>query len=279
MKLKNDYIQLTLDKKGAELKGIYNLETKQEVLWHGDKAWWAGISPILFPFVGTSMNHQYRFENKVYDIRPHGFLKDREFNVDEISDRAIWFSYTSTQADEAIYPFKFRVKVGYEINWSTIDVKWLVENLDDKQMYYTMGAHPAFLCDQGDVLRFNAKGETYFYTLKGPHIDQRIKQQAKDIVLNDDAFPIDTWIYDGIESVSLLNLQKGSSVKVSFADFKYVGIWSPIKNGKMAPFVCIEPWAGLPDFADAKGELTQRKTIIKLAPKKENAYKYSIEFA
>src|SRR5699024_11050533 len=135
-----------------------------------------------------------------------------------------------------------------------IDVKWEVENLDDKTMIYTIGAHSSFLCEEGDDLSFETKDEkTYFYSLDGPLILDNKEMTHQRLMMGDDAFPIDTWIYSGIKSASLLKLNQGSSVKLVFDDFDYVGVWSPVKEGKMAPFVCIEPWQGLPDFVDASG--------------------------
>ncbi len=280
MILKNDYIQITIDKKGAELKGIYSLEANQDIMWHGDEAWWGKVSPLLFPFVGTSKNHQYTYDGKTYDMKPHGFIGERDFLIESVDQEEVWFSYTSTDEDYDIYPFKFRIKVGYKLEWSKVHVNWVVENLDEKDMIYTIGAHPSFLFEEGDAIIYQTKdGDVHSYSLKGPHILDKEKVEIQRLTLNDDAFPVDTWIYDGIKSATLLNVKKGSSIKLEFEDFEFVGIWSPMKNGKVGPFVCIEPWNGLPDFADASGELTEKKTATVLAPKSENAYSYSIEIA
>ena len=47
----------------------------------------------------------------------------------------------------------------------------------------------------------------------------------------------------------------------------------------MAPFVCIEPWEGLPDYTTATGNLKDKITATKLGPGNEKAYTYSIEIA
>jgi galactose mutarotase-like enzyme len=41
-----------------------------------------------------------------------------------------------------------------------------------------------------------------------------------------------------------------------------VGIWSKPEG---ADFVCIEPWYGIADSVESKGELEDKKGIIKLA--------------
>ncbi len=280
MEIKNDYLKIKVDKMGAELKAITNLETGQEVLWNGDATWWDGISPLLFPFIGTSKNKSYTYDGKTYDMKAHGFIAQREFSLDSFNDNTLWFTYTSTEEDYEMYPFKFRIRVGYELSWSKVEVKWLVENLDNKEMIYTIGGHPAFLCEYGDVLTFETKGgKTHFYNLDGSLIKDKEEMEPKRLVMGPEAFPVDTWIYDGIKSATLLNINKGSSVKVTFEDIEYVGIWSPVKNGEMAPYVCIEPWEGLPDYSDASGDLNEKRTVTKLSPNDEKAYSYSIEIA
>jgi galactose mutarotase-like enzyme len=51
------------------------------------------------------------------------------------------------------------------------------------------------------------------------------------------------------------------SVSMSFEDFPYIAIWSKIEG---APFICIEPWFGLPDLVGSAGELKNKKGIKKL---------------
>lgn len=279
MEIKNDYLKINVDKIGATLNSIENLETGQPVLWHGDAAWWSGISPILFPFIGTSKDKSYIYDGKKYDMNAHGFLAQREFSLEDLSDAKITYVYTSTEADYELYPFKFKVEISYELDWSKVIVNWRVINLDDKEMIYTIGGHPAILCEDGDVLTFEYGDKTNFYSLEGPLIKDKKEMKPERMVLGADAFPIDTWIYDGVKAVTLLNINKGSTVKVSFDGITHVGIWSPIKEGKMAPFVCIEPWEGLPDFTDASGNLEEKKTATKLPQNSEKAYSYSIEIA
>ncbi len=48
-----------------------------------------------------------------------------------------------------------------------------------------------------------------------------------------------------ISSVSLVSSKDGNKVTEDISDFPYLAIWSPEK--KQAPFVCVEPFRGLPD--------------------------------
>lgn len=50
---------------------------------------------------------------------------------------------------------------------------------------------------------------------------------------------------DGIDTVTLVSDKDGHKVTEDTSDFPYLAIWSPEK--KHAPFVCVEPFRGLPD--------------------------------
>jgi galactose mutarotase-like enzyme len=51
-------------------------------------------------------------------------------------------------------------------------------------------------------------------------------------------------------------------VSVRFGGFPYLLVWQ--KYG--APYICVEPWCGLPDFTDASGKLADKAGIIIAAP-------------
>ena len=44
------------------------------------------------------------------------------------------------------YPFAFVLKIGYNLTGNELKVMWKVENPDTKTLYFSIGAHPAFLC-------------------------------------------------------------------------------------------------------------------------------------
>ena len=51
---------------------------------------------------------------------------------------------------------------------------------------------------------------------------------------------------------------------VSYDDLPYLGLWTPAD--KAAPFLCIEPWAGVMDTATHDGNLESKPGIQRLAP-------------
>ena len=57
--LENEELLVTIDRRGAELTGIYDKKAGREILWKADPSVWGRHAPILFPFVGKS------FEGKI----------------------------------------------------------------------------------------------------------------------------------------------------------------------------------------------------------------------
>ena len=73
--------------------------------------------------------------------------------------------------------------------------------------------------------------------------------------------------------MSLLNHENKAEVSVEFKA-PAVGIWSPY--GKNAPFVCIEPWYGIADWADYDGEFKDKYLMNKLLPGASFMSEYTI---
>ena len=75
--------------------------------------------------------------------------------------------------------------------------------------------------------------------------------------------------------LSVCSEKSDSSITVDFADFDYLGIWH--KPMTEAPYVCIEPWNGLPSEVVSNEELTIKPAIIALDTGKEYLAAYAIE--
>ena len=74
-----------------------------------------------------------------------------------------------------------------------------------------------------------------------------------------------------------LHRNDGSSwLSLSF-DAPVVGIWSP--PGKVAPFICIEPWYGRCDRVGYEGEYKDKDWINSLTPGGKFESVYTIEIA
>ena len=78
--IKNDQLTVEISAHGAELKSIKDADGN-EYLWDGDKEFWGGQSPLLFPIVGGLWKNTYRIGDKEYTLSRHGFGKLVDFQL------------------------------------------------------------------------------------------------------------------------------------------------------------------------------------------------------
>lgn len=286
--LENEELYVEINSFGAELSRIKNKKNDKEYLWNADEKYWKRHSPVLFPFVGSLKDKKYKYDGKEYFMRQHGFARDMEFQLLTSKSDEIWFVLNASDETIAKYPFIFSLEIGYKLEKNNIKVMWKVKNNDTKEMYFSIGAHPAFYCPINDgeeqsqcYIKTDCKNEfTYFKIAEGGVKDT--SATYKITVDNEGIFNITKNMFDDdalivednqIHSLSLLDSNKNEYVKVEF-DMPLCGIWSPAK--KNAPFICLEPWCGRCDSKDFDGELQDREYENKLKLSEEFESGYSI---
>ena len=286
--LSNGQISVTISDVGAELMSITG-KTGSEYLWYGEPEWWEYRAPVLFPIVGGLIDNVYRYKGRSYPMNIHGFARDMVFDVIEKTETTIRYRLYSNCETIEKYPFPFRLDITYALEGDTITVGWNVENTGDEMMYYSIGAHPAFLCppkfpgetiDRYDCsIQLDCKDQFSY-----PAIEQsRLLDRTEVMKLDNGRFPIefhtfdhDALIIDGNETkhVSLLDPHGDPYVTVTF-DMPLVGIWSPPGN---APFVCIEPWFGRSDAYGFTGSFEERPFTNSLEAGKVFSASYTVQF-
>ena len=256
--LENDILKIAVDTHGAELSSIYRKDERREMLWQGDPEFWGRRSPVLFPVVGKYKNGKTTYEGKEYQSGQHGFARDSEFTLVEKTETKISFELSSNEETLKQYPFRFRLVCSFELNNDRIIVGWNVENIDDKKIYFSIGAHPAFYCEKDKtVLTMNSKNIKYsLINSNGLYTPQKYDVE-NSFVLHDNIFDNDALIIENsdVNEISLIDNNK-KYLTVKF-DASLFGIWSPTK--KNAPFVCIEPWYGRCDAEVFNGDITERE--------------------
>lgn len=256
--LENDILKIAIDTHGAELSSIFNKKTDKEMLWQGDSRFWGRKSPVLFPVVGKYKDCKTTYNGKEYSLGQHGFARDSEFALTKKTDNKLSFELTSDESTLAKYPFKFRLVCSFLLQNNKIIVGWNVENIDDKEIHFSIGAHPAFYCQKGEtVLTMN--GDNIKYNLlnaDGLYTSPKYDVESS-FILNDSVFDNDALVIEnsGVNEIALVDNDK-PYLTVKF-DAPLFGIWSPAK--KNAPFVCIEPWYGRCDAEDFCGNITERE--------------------
>lgn len=268
--LSNDKLCIKVSTHGAELCSIF--AKGKEYLWQADPAFWNRHSPVLFPIVGKVWENTYRNNGKTYSLPQHGFARDMDFTpITEKEDELI-YRLTSNEDTIKKYPFPFCLDICYRINGNRITVKWTVKNSGTDEMYFQIGAHPAFYypdfnptATQRGFFGFDKKeGLQYILVSEKGCVDTATKYQLK---LTDGLLPLDTHTFDSdalvlensqIRDVTLYDIEKKPYISLHF-NTPAVGLWSPPQ--KNAPFVCIEPWYGRCDRAHYNGEFKDKDWI------------------
>lgn len=286
MILKNEHIKVEVDALGAELKSMVDLKSNREYMWQGDPAFWKRTSPVLFPIVGNLINNAYEFQGAQYNLSQHGFARDKIFSLMKQTETEASFSLLFDEDTLEKYPFKFELQIIYKIEGKQCQVAYRVINHDTQFMYFSIGAHPAFNCPLIEGSKFedyqlviSPEIEMTSYELSEDmstvlELKRPIEHEKGSIPLNYELFKRDALILDS-EHVQRVQIayQEKAFVEMVFAKFPYLGIWTP-KSG--TPFVCIEPWYGIKDFENHKGNLTEKIGIQQLAPAGVFNCEYSI---
>ena len=272
--LQNDVLKITVADRGAELKSITEISDGTEYLFDGDPIWWKFSSPVLFPIVGKLVDNKYRAEGKTFELPGHGFARTSDFWLVDATDSALTFALESNAATFKVYPYKFRLEISFELIGREVKVRWKVSNVDDKEIYFSIGAHPAICCPiayrenfDDCYLKFNRAEKSSCIRLNTDGTLGREKIPMLDgdeLPLSYELFKGDALVFDDLKSdeVSVRSRKSSKSITVRAKGFPYWGFWTPAKGG--APFVCIEPWHGHADYEDFAGELKDKEGIIAL---------------
>ena len=280
IEIKNEVLTVKIDPHGAHLRSV--LKGDKEMLWQGNPEWWEDTAPVLFPICSNLKDGKYKFEGKEYVMGSHGFAKKCDFEAEILSENCAKFTLKSNPQTLAEYPFDFVFSVIFSLEGDKLVTKYVTENTSDKTMYYSVGAHEGYDCPEGVEnyeVRFNKTESFDSCVLEGPILTynkDKLIPDAKSISLKNEYFEVDAIILEHINSdeIALVNKTTGEEIKVEVGDFENLLIWS-IPG---APFVCLEPWCGFPDFVDTDGDFTKKHSIIKLAPKTTDTKTHTITF-
>jgi galactose mutarotase-like enzyme len=287
-KLKNNLLSISVNPIGAELSAITSVHKKTEFMWDANPEIWANYAPNLFPIVGALKNDTYIFEGSSYQLPKHGFIR---YNTDIIlvsqSDNELVYLLKSNSKTLEQYPFQFKYYVKYYLNDNQLKVTYKVENVDTKNIYFSLGGHPAFKCPlyHGEaytdyLLEFEKEEseETHRLDLSSGllnHTSESVLFTSKTINLNAALFDKDALIFKTLNSkkITLKHQTKGDVLSMSFQDFPFYGIWAKPK----ANYVCLEPWLGIADSIDTNQDFKTKEGILTLEPNKSFSASYHIE--
>lgn len=285
--LRNDVLTVEVSSHGAELQSIR--KGNVEYLWQGDAAYWGRRSPVLFPIVGSVWEGRYRVDGKEYLLGQHGFARDMDFTLVGSSDTEVRYRLESSEQTKEKYPYDFVLEIAYRLHGTSLDVVWEVFNPSSEDIYFQIGAHPAFFYPDYDPQK-SGRGSFTFDRSEGLECI-RIKEkgcvdtQTKwPLELVEGRLKLEKDTFDKIDTIMLQDSQvrevnmfreDGTPwLSLSF-DAPVVGIWSP--PGKVAPFICIEPWYGRCDQVGYEGDYRGKDWMNRLSPGERFASVYVVD--
>ena len=285
--LSNDILTVEVSAHGAELQSIRKGDV--EYLWQGDPAFWGRRSPVLFPIVGSVWESRYRVGGKEYQLGQHGFARDMDFTMVSSSQTEVRYRLESSEDTLAKYPYPFVLEIAYRLHGNSLDVVWEVMNPSDGDTYFQIGAHPAFFYPDYDP----EKSGRGFFTFDRNEGLECIRIKEKGCVDAETKWPLEMTegrlklekdTFDAIDTIMLQDSQikrvnmfreDGTPwLSLSF-DAPVTGIWSP--PGKVAPFICIEPWYGRCDRVGYEGDYREKDWVNCLSPGEKFESVYTIE--
>lgn len=266
--LTNDKLTAIITTKGAELISLK--KDGNEYIWEGNPEFWGKHSPILFPIVGTLKNNSYKYNGKSYKLSRHGFARDTEFLVSEVSTNKAVFSLTSSAETLQYYPFDFKLNLVYILEEESLTIRYEVINNGLSKMPFSIGGHPAFALPnefENYSLHFENDETITSYSLKEDLLSEEttvFKLADKQLPLMYSLFSNDALIIKKFASNTIQILENSTpKIEIRLGKFPNLGIWTKNK----APFLCIEPWYGYSDTFDSNGDLFDKEGIIMLDAK------------
>lgn len=286
--LKNDFLEVELNAKGAEIIKIVGQQDHINYMWKRDSSLWANSAPILFPIVGALQNNECRIDGQTFSMKQHGFARHTQFDVCKQSESCVEYELKPTQDSLKQYPYLFNLKVAYILRENQLVCHCTVRNDDDKDIYFQIGGHPAFACP---FLENESSNDYYLEFEKNESLDQKIvdiesrgisRQKTllfdneKRFFIRQSLFANDAIVLENIKSnyVVLKSLNHHKNIKFYMKNFNHLGIWAGSHVGGL---LAIEPWVGHADYAGFTGEFKEKEGIVKLAKNKEFECEFIIE--
>lgn len=286
IELKSSKATAKIETKGAELISLKNT-SGEEYVWQKNPDYWQKASPLLFPIVGNLDNNKINFSGKEYTIPKHGFAAMSEFKVINQTADMVELNFSYDAETLAMYPYKFSLTLTYTLTGEQISIDYTVQNVDDKPIDYSIGAHPGFNvpigegCFEDYCLEFEKnEGSCTTYILDKLYFDPNnqidLTKGGNVIDLDYSLFDSDAFVFDAINSKSLKLKSKktGRGIQFDFKGFASIAFWTPIK--KNAPFLCLEPWNGMAFRAGEDNHFEHKFGIKHLAVNEKHSLNVTI---
>jgi galactose mutarotase-like enzyme len=277
--IKNEFLTVSVNSMGAELSSLKDNNTQKEYIWQGNPSVWNGQAPLLFPITGRLLNDTYVHDDKKYSLPKHGFARKSEFALMRSKQNLAVFGLFDNEKTKEVYPFRFYLGVEYRLDGKKLIVTHTVQNKDESIMYFSFGAHPAFNITLGDSVVFSEKEKlTTLLTNEYGYVvgEKTLSENSDTVVIDAHIFDNDALFLPAMKSTSakIVNADGEEILQMTYGNVPYLGLWA--KPG--APYVCVEPWHGIPDFDDGYRPFEDKRAIVAVESGKEFEFVTTAEF-
>ena len=256
--------------KGGELVSF--VKDGVEYVWQGDPQFWSGQAPCLFPVVCRAKEDRSRVNGSSYPMKKHGIARKAEYTPIDVRPDSITMRLSSDEETKKSYPFSFNLDITHSITENGFRTEYKVTDTDTHPMIFCVGGHPGFNCPMRDGEKFedyslvfdnaagaavhNTEQEGGYMSPDMPQLDV-IKDNVLPLCYKD--FALDAIVVENlpVKKVNLVNRNTGHGIRFEFDSFDAIGFWTPVEGG--APFICLEPWNGLPGSTAETPDFTSKK--------------------
>lgn len=252
--LQNSQLSVQISSLGAQLQSV--CFRGQEILWQGDPTFWSERAPLLFPFCGRCRDGKYLYEGAEYPMTIHGFLSSLESRVQQNSKDSACFFFSSNEQTLSVYPFSFQVSVTYRLEETKLSMQVCVQAGENSLLPFSFGFHPGFALPSGDlssislkfaksshpVIRSIASDGLYLLPTgeEAPYpLEEGVSLPLSDSRITGNGLFLGNTCRDVFLKIPNFDF----TIRLCYPDYPELGIW---KAGPDAPFLCLEPWHGLP---------------------------------
>ena len=293
VKIENEKLTVLINKFGAELKSVINKDNNIEYIWPGTEGNFKKSAPNLFPFIGNILGGEIDYplgknERVTLPMTKHGFARDLEFEILEITNTTAKFQLKPTLYTKERYPYNFSLVVEYILVEDTLYHNYIVRNNDVVEIYYQIGGHTAFYCNYDSDKTF----ENYYLEFKREEcnlyrIDEKNGSFLSEIpekitvsekfVLSKEKFAKDALVFDGIKNqkLNIKHLKSSHGVEFIFENLPVLTLWTSTDSSE---FICLEPWAGITDFTNGSNKAENKKEIQRLNSNEQKKYSQIMRF-
>ena len=279
--LQNEHLTLEVASLGAEMQ---YLRTQQgdDLLWHGDAAFWTGRAPVLFPIVGRAVGDVVAVGDHTASMSQHGFARRCEFTLLEQTDLMCRHVLKENDETQAVFPFSFALVVSHRLDGNTLHVSAEVANTSDAPMPFGFGFHPAFCWPLP-----GAKDTAHYVTLAGRGVpamhlleDGLLRSNPMpspfkngELEISEDLFTDGAWVFPNGSDSLRYGAPDGPALEFTFQNLPDLALWRPTS----APFLCVEPWRGTASYIGDGPQIEDRPNSLMLAAGSKVQLGYSVK--